>query len=325
MGKGKKKRKKQNDAATYGDEELRGKAAAKARAKKDKAKEARSDEAVETRSWSEVLRVEPGFDLSELDARSTPGFEGDKSEGKEVMAELQARLSDLQERLFAESTGGGERSILLVIQGMDTAGKGGIMRHVVGAVDPQGVDITAFKAPTAEEKRHPFLWRIRKALPRAGQIGVFDRSHYEDVLIVRVHDLVPRSVWARRYSQINQFESQVVDSGTTVVKVMLHLSSDEQKERLAERLQRRDKHWKYNPGDLDERAHWADYMEAYQAMLERCSTARAPWHVVPADRKWYARLAVTNLLLEHLEEMDPAWPEADFDVEEEWARLELTP
>ena len=325
MGKGKKKQRKKKAAAAYGDEELTGKAATKARKKKAKAEKARSDDAVEAPSWSEVLRVEPGFDLSELDPRSTPGFDGDKQEGKGVMAELQARLSDLQERLFAESKGGGERSILLVVQGMDTSGKGGVMRHVVGAVDPQGVDITAFKAPTEEEKSHPFLWRIRKALPRAGQIGVFDRSHYEDVLIVRVHDLVPRSVWARRYSQINRFESKVVDSGTTVVKVMLHLSSDEQKQRLAERLERPDKHWKYNPADLDERSHWADYMEAYQAALERCSTARAPWHVVPADRKWYARLAVTNLLLEHLEEMDPAWPEADFDVEEEWARLELTP
>lgn len=326
MGKGKKKqRTKHRGASTYDDDELTGKAASKARRKKAKARNARSDEAVEVPSWSEALRVGPAFDLSELDPRSTPGFEGDKREGKDVMAELQARLSDLQERLFAESKGGGERSILLVVQGMDTAGKGGIMRHVVGAVDPQGVDITAFKAPTAEEKRHPFLWRIRKALPGAGQIGVFDRSHYEDVLIVRVHDLVPRSVWARRYSQINRFESQVVDSGTTIVKVMLHLSSDEQKQRLAERLERPDKHWKYNPGDVDERAHWDEYMEAYQAALDRCSTDHAPWHVVPADRKWYARLAVTNLLLEHLEAMDPAWPEADFDVEEEWARLEHSP
>ena len=195
--------------------------------------------------------------------------------------------------------------MLLVIQGMDTSGKGGIMRHVVGAVDPQGVHITSFKAPSAEEKRHPFLWRIRNALPKPGQIGVFDRSHYEDVLIVRVHDLVPRTTWSRRYAQINAFEQGVVDSGTVVVKVMLHISSAEQKARLGERLEREDKHWKFNPGDIDERGRWADYMQAYQAALEKCSTDAAPWFVVPADRKWYARLAVTNLLLEALEAMDP--------------------
>ena len=241
------------------------------------------------------------------------------------MAELQTRLGDLQERLFAESKGGGTRSVLLVIQGMDTSGKGGIMRHVVGAVDPQGVKITAFKAPSDEEKEHPFLWRIRRALPSAGMIGVFDRSHYEDVLIVRVHDLVPRATWSRRYAQINAFEESVVESGTTIVKVMMHLSSEEQKARLTERLARPDKYWKYNPGDVDERAYWADYMSAYQGALEKCSTAIAPWHVVPADHKWYSRLAVTNLLLEHLEAMDPQWPAADFDVEGERARLAATP
>jgi PPK2 family polyphosphate:nucleotide phosphotransferase len=345
MGKGKKSKQKKD--ATQGKaakadvkaDARKGKAskadARKAKAAKADAKakvkragverEARAEQPVAT-SWSDVLRVGAGVDLAAIDPRSTPGFDGGKRAGKEVMADLQARLSDLQERLFAESRGGGgTRSVLLVIQGMDTAGKGGIMRHVVGAVDPQGVDITAFKAPTAEEKRHPFLWRIRNALPRPGQIGVFDRSHYEDVLIVRVHDLVPRSVWARRYSQINRFESTVVDSGTTVVKVMLHVSSGEQKARLAERLDRPDKHWKFNPGDIDERAHWPEYMEAYQTALERCSTTAAPWHVVPADRKWYARLAVTNLLLEHLEAMDPQWPEADFDVAAEKERLAATP
>ena len=308
------------DAAT-----LSGKAAKKAKAKKAEAEAAREDAAVETSSWSELLAVAPGFGLSEVDPRSTPGFDGDKAEAAEIMGELQDRLADLQERLYAESKGGGRRSVLLVIQGMDTSGKGGIMRHVVGAVDPQGVRITSFKAPSAEEKRHPFLWRIRRALPSPGQIGVFDRSHYEDVLIVRVHDLVPPSQWSRRYAQINRFEAGVVESGTAVVKVMLHISSEEQKARLTERLHRGDKYWKYNPGDLDERSRWADYMEAYQVALERCSTPVAPWHVVPADRKWYARLAVTNLLLEALEEIDPQWPAADFDVEAERERLATTP
>ena len=154
---------------------------------------------------------------------------------------------------------------------------------------------------------------------------MFDRSHYEDVLIARVHDLVPRQTWSRRYTQINSFERGVVDDGTVFVKVMLHISGAEQKARLGERLEREDKHWKFNPGDIDERAHWADYMQAYQAVLEKCSTDAAPWFVVPADRKWYARLAVTNLLLEHLEAMDPQWPAADFDVEAEKERLALTP
>ncbi|WP_392542220.1 polyphosphate kinase 2 family protein [Oryzobacter telluris] len=307
------------------DAALSGKAARKAEKKRAKAAKARGEKEVEPVTWSEVLRVGPGFSLADLDPASTPGFTGSKADGEGVMADLQKRVGDLQERLYAESKGGGRRSVLLVIQGMDTSGKGGIMRHVVGAVDPQGVTITSFKAPSAEERRHPFLWRIRKGLPGPGDIGVFDRSHYEDVLIVRVHDLVPRTTWSRRYAQINAFEQGVVDDGTTIVKVMMHISSDEQKARLTERLSREDKYWKYNPGDVDERGHWADYMEAYQVALEKCSTDAAPWFVVPADRKWYARLAVTNLLLEHLEAMDPKWPAADFDVEAERARLALTP
>ena len=275
--------------------------------------------------YTTALRVGEGFDLVALDPRSTPGFGGDKAAGETALAALGDRLADLQERLYAESRAGGTRSVLLIIPGMDTSGKGGIMRHVVGAFDPQGVEITSFKAPTAEERKHPFLWRIRNALPRAGDIGVFDRSHYEDVLIVRVHDLVPREQWSRRYSQINAFEQKVAQSGTTIIKVMLHISSDEQKARLAERLERPEKHWKYNPGDLDERAHWGDYQQAYQAAVDRCSTDVAPWFVVPADRKWYARLAVTNLVLEHLKALDPQWPEADFDVEAEQKRLAETP
>ena len=271
--------------------------------------------------FADALRAGPGTDLSAIDPRSTPGFDGDKAAGQDALADLTEPVSELQERLFAESRAGGERSVLLVVQGMDTSGKGGIMRHVVGAVDPQGVEITSFKAPTAEEKKHPFLWRIRNALPSPGMIGVFDRSHYEDVLIVRVHDLVPRAQWSRRYGQINTFEEGVVDKGTTIIKVMLHVSKDEQKERLTERLDRPDKHWKFNPGDIDERGHWDDYQEAYQAVIDKCSTDEAPWYVVPADRKWYARLAVMNLLKEHLEQLDPQWPKADFDVKEQQARL----
>ncbi|WP_435198418.1 polyphosphate kinase 2 family protein [Janibacter sp. GS2] len=274
-----------------------------------------------TTPFSDALRADPGTELAGIAPRSTPAFGGDKSDGREALDDLVAAVSDLQERLFAESVAGGTRSILLVVQGMDTSGKGGIMRHVVGAVDPQGVDITSFKAPTAEEQKHPFLWRIRKALPTAGQIGVFDRSHYEDVLVVRVHDLVPRAQWARRYGQINTFEESVADQDTTIIKVLLHISKEEQEERLAERLERPEKHWKFTPGDIDEREYWDDYAQAYQAVIDKTSTDVAPWYVVPADRKWYARLAVMTLLKEHLEALDPQWPEASFDVEQQQERL----
>ena len=204
---------------------------------------------------------------------------------------------------------------------MDTSGKGGIMRHVVGAADPEGVRATAFKVPTEEERSHDFLWRITRALPTPGQIAVFDRSHYEDVLVVRVHDLVAPAEWEQRYDQINAWEQGVVEAGTTIVKVMLHVGRDEQKARLAERLDRPDKYYKFNPGDIDERLYWDDYMAAYQDALTRCSTDVAPWHVVPANHKWYARYAVQQLLLAALEGLDPQWPPADFDVDEQKARL----
>ncbi len=269
----------------------------------------------------DLLRVGEGFSLAGVDPASTPGFKGGKRAAAKELDHGAARLSDMQERLYAEAHGGGRQALLLVIQGMDTSGKGGIIRHVVGAVDPQGVDLTAFKQPTPEEQARSFLWRIRRALPRPGQLGVFDRSHYEDVLIVRVHGLVPTRVWKRRYATINRFEEGVVANGTTMVKVMLHISREEQKRRLLERVERPDKHWKHNPHDVDERAYWDDYQEAYAEALTRCSTAAAPWFVVPADRKWYSRWAVYRLLLEHLEELNPQWPPATFDVEAEQRRL----
>ena len=272
--------------------------------------------------FGDLLRAGPGFDLKGVDPSSTPGFDGGKSAGTKALEAGVAELADLQERLFADAHGAGaNRSVLLLLQAMDTAGKGGIVRHVVGAVDPQGVAHTAFKAPTKEELAHDFLWRIRNALPGPGTIGVFDRSQYEDVLIVRVKNLVPEEVWAARYEQINEFEREVVESGTALVKVMLHISPEEQLARLGERLERPDKYWKYNPGDLEERARWADYMQAYQAAISLCSTEQSPWYVVPADRKWYARLAVHQLLVEALRGIDPQWPPAAFDVEAEKARL----
>jgi len=274
----------------------------------------------EIKDVANALRVGKGFVLADVDTSGTPGFTGDKLAGKAALKACEAELSDQLERLFAESTTGSKRSLLLVVQGMDTSGKGGIMRHVI-SVNPQGVKATGFKAPTKEELAHDFLWRIEKALPGAGQLGVFDRSHYEDVLIVRVHDLVPEAVWSKRFAQINAFERKAIATGTTVIKVMTHISKDEQKARLMERLDRPDKYYKYNPGDVDERSHWGAYMEAYQAVLDKTSTVGAPWHVVPADRKWYARLAVQQLLLEALRGMNLQWPQADFDVEAEKKRL----
>ena len=268
------------------------------------------------------LRLPPGpVDLAHLPTDATPGFTGGKTEGKAALAELGDELADLQERLFAEGRSGFSRSVLLVLQGMDTSGKGGVLRHTVGLIDPQGVRITSFKAPTDEERQHHFLWRIRNAVPGPGYVGVFDRSHYEDVLITRVHGQVdPRTV-EHRYDEINEFEAELVGAGTVVVKCMLHISPDTQKERLAERLANADKHWKYNPGDLDERARWPAYREAYEAALERTNTEVAPWHVVPSDRKWFRNLAVGRLLLDTLRHLNPQWPAADFDVEAEQRRL----
>jgi len=265
--------------------------------------------------------VSEGFDLSTIDPGSTPGFKGSKATGLKALDHGAETLSALQEKLFAESRQGGTKSILLVLQGMDTSGKGGIVGHVVGAVNPQGVRVSGFKSPTAEEKQHDFLWRIRPELPTPGIIGVFDRSHYEDVLIHRVRALSPRAAVEERYGLIREFESELAASGTTIIKVMLHISADEQKTRLAERLDRPDKYWKYNPSDIDERELWPAYQEAYQVALERTSTPDAPWFVVPADRKWYARLAVQHLLITTLEGLDLQWPAATFDVEAEKARL----
>jgi len=270
-----------------------------------------------------ALRLSSGpVDLDGLDARDTHGFEGDKRTGKAALLAMGEELADLQERLFAEGrTTDTGRSILLVLQGMDTSGKGGTLRHTVGLIDPQGVRITSFKAPTEEELEHDFLWRIRKALPEPGYVGVFDRSHYEDVLIARVRELVDADEIERRYDAINDFEREVADSGTTIVKCMLHISHEEQGERLLARLDKPEKHWKYNPGDVDERSLWPKYQEAYELALERTHTDHAPWHVIPADRKWFRNLAVGSLLLETLRGLDPQWPKADFDVDAERKRL----
>ena len=263
---------------------------------------------------SETLRAGKGFSLSDVDPDSTPGFSGSKEDGQAMLAELDDGLAELQEKLFAESRFGGRKRLLLILQAMDTAGKGGIVNHVMAAMNPQGVQFKAFKAPTDEEKSYDFLWRIEKEVPAAGMVGVFDRSHYEDVLIHRVHRWVSPEEIKRRYVAINEFEARLSGSGTKVVKVMLHISGEEQKERLLARLDNPAKHWKYSRGDLDERAFWEDYMSAYQAAIDETNTPDAPWHVVPANKKWFARIAVQQLLLGALKGMGLEWPKAEFDV-----------
>ena len=271
---------------------------------------------------ADAVRLPSGpVDLASIETDAAPGFDGKKADGQDALLAMQVELADLQERLWAERTAGSERRVLVVLQGMDTSGKGGVLRHTIGLVDPQGVRITSFKAPTEEELTHDFLWRIEKGLPAAGYIGVFDRSHYEDVLIARVRGFADTDEIERRYGAINDFEARLVDQGFSIIKCMLHISADEQKARLAERLANPEKHWKYNPGDLDERALWPAYREAYEIALERPSTAAAPWHVVPSDKKWFRNLAVGNLLLDTLRGLDLQWPAADFDVAAETLRL----
>lgn len=276
------------------------------------------------KSLTELLRVPAGpVELVGIPTDDHPGVKS-KADAADLLPELGGQLADLQERLFAQAHGDGEqarRGILLVLQGMDTSGKGGTVKHVAGAMDPGGLRITSFKAPTEEELAHDFLWRIRKALPPWGYVGVFDRSHYEDVLIVRVRNLVPEKEWERRYAMINEFEEELVDQGTTVLKCFLHIGRDTQKERLLARLDDPTKLWKYNPGDVDERQLWPAYQQAYAAVLERTSTELAPWYVIPADRKWYRNFAITQLLIEHLERIDPQWPPAGYDLEKEKARV----
>jgi PPK2 family polyphosphate:nucleotide phosphotransferase len=223
--------------------------------------------------------------------------------------------------LWAESTAGGRRRLLLVLQGMDTSGKGGVAKHVVGTLGPIGVQYTGFKAPTEEERKHDFLWRIRRRLPAAGVIGVFDRSHYEDVLVPRVHRTIGEEEWQRRYDRINEFESELVAAGTTVLKVMLNVGYDTQRERLLARLDDPDKHWKFNENDIDERGRWSEYQAAYSDLLERCNTAAAPWFVVPADHKKYRNWAVGELLRETLEQLDPKFPQPPLDIPRLKARL----
>ena len=261
----------------------------------------------------EALRADEDFDLDAMDRGASPGWEAGRRSAQTFGARRGDLLAELQERLFAEGRSGGDRSLLVVLQGLDTGGKGGVVRHVMSHVDPQGVALRSFGPPSEEEQRHHFLWRIKRSLPPAGLIGVFDRSHYEDVLVSRVDDLVPRRTWAGRFEEINAFEDDLVRNGTTIVKFALMVSHDEQGLRLMKRLDRPDKHWKYSANDLPTRRKWDDYQEAYADVFARTSTEAAPWYVIPADHKWYARLAITEILIQTLVDLDPQWPTVRWD------------
>ncbi len=260
----------------------------------------------------DLLRAEPRdghVRLVEVDPDTTPGLKSPKRALKDLKKH-RASLFDLQQRLFAEQ----KRSLLIVLQAMDTGGKDGTITHVIGNLNPQGVQITAFKQPTPEEKRHGFLWRIRKHLPDTGIVGIFNRSHYEDVLVARVHDLAKPKVIESRNRMINSFERELVRGGTKVLKFCLHISYDEQRKRLLERLRDPDKRWKFNENDIDERAYWDDYQSAYSIAITRCSTPWAPWYVIPANDKDYRNWAVARILVETLEEMDPKYPQPKLDL-----------
>ena len=272
----------------------------------------------------DVLRCpQAPVDLAAIDTGATPKAPGDKETTKDAAAQMGEQLSALQERLFARGRVNADsaRRVLVILQGMDTAGKGGVVRHTFGLLDPQGVQLAAFKAPTKEELSHDFLWRIRRELPDAGMIGVFDRSHYEDVLVARVDELVEPEVWRKRYDRINRFEAELAASGTVIVKFFLHISPEVQQERLVARLDDPGKHWKFDPSDIAARAKWGDYQQAYTDVLERCNPDIAPWYVIPADHKWYRNWAVAQILLETLRSMNITWPAVDFDVDEQRHKL----
>jgi len=256
---------------------------------------------------SDALRIKPGHSvkLSQIDPQGDASLNKDKT--KSVTESLEDELYELQSRLYAE----GRQSLLVVLQAMDAGGKDGTIKAVFRGLNPQGVVVTPFKVPTPIELAHDFLWRVHQRVPAKGQIGIFNRSHYEDVLVVRVNQLVPEKVWRARYNQINEFEQLLTESGTRVIKFFLHISKDEQKERLVDRLSSPDEQWKFSTGDLPVRERWDDYMKAYEDVFEQCSTDRAPWYVIPANRKWQRNYFVTRILIETLKDMNPQYPDPE--------------
>ncbi len=259
----------------------------------------------------DIYRVAPGtsIDLAEWNPRNQETFEGKKAAGRKALQALNERLRNLQELLYAQ----GKHKLLIVLQATDTGGKDGVIRHVFRGVNPQGVKVASFKVPTPEELAHDYLWRIHQQTPGNGEIVIFNRSHYEDVLVVRVKNLVPPERWSRRYEHIKAFERLLADEGTTILKFFLHISKDEQRARLQSRLEDPTKHWKFNPNDLKDRALWDEYIHAYESVLSQTSTPWAPWYIVPADRKWYRNLVISNIILQTLEGLQMDYPAPNFD------------
>jgi PPK2 family polyphosphate:nucleotide phosphotransferase len=258
-----------------------------------------------------VVRPGQSVKLGQIDPDDTGKFK-DKNDARELLKSNIERMAELQNVLYAE----GKHALLIVLQAMDAGGKDGTIRSIMSGVNPQGVHVTSFKKPTDEELSHDFLWRIHKAVPPQGMIGIFNRSHYEDVLVVRVHNLVPKSVWQKRYDHINHFEQLLVDSGVMILKFYLHISKQEQQKRFQARLDKPHKRWKFNRGDLAERALWVDYMDAFASVFKRCSTGVAPWHIVPANKKWYRNLVISEKIVETLEGLNLKYPEPPEGLDE---------
>ena len=259
---------------------------------------------------AQELVVRPGSHckLSSIDPAATHGITKKAAEAR--LAKNLERLSVLQYLLYAEAS----RSLLVVLQGIDAGGKDGTIRHVMSGLNPQGVEVTSFKVPEGEETRHDYLWRIHKAVPERGKIGIFNRSHYEDVLVVRVHNLVPKPQWSRRYGQINDFERMLAENKVRILKFLLYISKEEQAKRFRERIEDKEKNWKFSPADIKEREYWDQYINAYQDMLHKCSTEDAPWYVIPANHKWFRNLAVSEIVRETLESMDLKYPKPVADL-----------
>jgi len=264
-------------------------------------------------NYKKLFKVEPGkkLDLSKIDPNDTAGFKS-KKQALSRLEKNNALMSELQYKLYAE----GKQSLLIVLQAMDAAGKDGTINHVMAHLNPQGCRVQAFKAPTPEERSHDFLWRVHKHVPRDGEIVIFNRSHYEDVLVVRVHDLVPKKTWSKRYDKINEFEKLLASNNTKIVKFFLHISKDEQLDRFIKRLETPEKHWKISDSDYPERKHWNQYMSAFEDALSKCSTKHAPWYVIPANHKWFRNLAVSQILVETMKSMKMKIPAPSVDIAE---------
>ena len=258
-------------------------------------------------------RVKPGsqIDLSQWDPNDKGLFPEGKKKGRKALQALTERLEVLQELLYAEQ----KHKLLIVLQALDSGGKDGVIRHVFEGVNPQGVKVAGFKVPTSEELAHDYLWRVHEHVPGKGEIVIFNRSHYEDVLVVRVHKLAPPHVWGRRYAHINDFERMLADEGATILKFYLHIDQDEQRERFQARLDEPHKRWKFRLGDLEERKLWPEYMKAYQDALSKTSTEWAPWYVVPANRKWYRNLVIATIMVETLEGLNMSYPQPEEDLD----------